>query len=250
MRIVRKSKLLALALTVGMASAPLRVAAEDIDIFTGASGGTAANPNVLIMLDNRSDWDANNQHFPGMAAGEAELQAIMSVVGSLDASVNVGLMTFNRGDAGGYVNAAIKPMDATNKPVFLANVQYIYNNFRSPTFKVPSSYAWDDMFMDAYKYFGGYTSPAHATDDVAGTPTDRTHYATAVYAQGIDSTVADTRAYTNASFTTYNSVSSATNSCDKNYIIWISNPANNLPAGTCSSCRYTSPLARTDTVNG
>src|SRR5439155_13706611 len=28
----------------------------------------------------------------------------------------------------------------------------------------------------AFKYFGGYTSPAHCCDDVAGGPTDRLHF--------------------------------------------------------------------------
>ena len=202
MKIMPMSKMLALGLSLAMVVVPVRVAAEDIDIFSGASGGTAANANVLIVLDNRAVWDDNSQHFPGMASGQAELQAIMTVVGGLGAGVNVGLMTFNRNEGGGYINAAIRPMDSTNKPVFLANVQNIYDNFRAPSFKVPSTFAWDDMLFDAYKYFGGYTSPAHATDDVAGTPADRLHFATAVYAQNVDANVADARGYANSTFAT------------------------------------------------
>lgn len=228
------SQLLTLSLALGAAVAPLHATGEDIDIFTGASGGSAANANVLIVLDNRAAWDDNAQHFPGMASGQAELQAIMSVVGGLDGSVNVGLMTYNRGDGGGYVNAAIMPMDATNKPQFLANVQYIYDNFRAPQFKVPASYAWDDMLFDAYKYFGGYTSPAHANDNVAGAPTDRLHFGTAVYAQGVDAGVADARAYTSGTLATYRTPSSAFNVCAKNYVIFISNPSVTLSRGTAS----------------
>ena len=229
-----KWRALAPALTLGLAMASLPVAAEDIDIFTGAGGGTAANANVLIIVDNRASWDDNSQHFPGMATGQAELQAIMNVVNGLDGSVNVGLMTYNRGDGGGYINAAIKPMDATNKAKFIASVRYIYDNFRNPTFKVPATFAWDDMLFDAYKYFGGYTSPAHATDNVAGTPTDRLHFGTAVYAQGVDATVADPQGYLGAALATYNTPSTAFNVCAKNYIIFISNPSVTLSQGTPS----------------
>jgi len=234
MNILRGSNLLVLALSIGIAAASSHAVAEDIDIFGTASGGAASNPNVLIVLDNRSVWDDNSQQFPGMAAGQAELQAIMSVVGGLNAGINIGLMTYNRSDGGGYLNAAIEPMDSTNKPIFLANVQYIYNNFRNPVFKVSSTFAWDDMLFDAYKYFGGYTSPAHATDNVAGMPTDRLHFGTAVYAQNVDPTVADARAYTNSTFATYNSPLTALNSCAKNYIIFISNPSVTLSQGTPS----------------
>ena len=235
MNLPRRSNLLALLLSFGVAAASNPAAAEDIDIFSGASGGASANPNVLIVLDNRAAWDDNSQHFPGsMASGQAELQAIMSVVGGLGAGINVGLMTYNRSDGGGYINAAIEPMDTTNKPIFLANVQYIYNNFRNPVFKVSSTFAWDDMLFDAYKYFGGYTSPAHATDNVAGTPTDRLHFGTAVYAQNVDPTVADVRGYTNSTFATYASSSTAFNACAKNYIIFISNPSVTLSQGTAS----------------
>lgn len=232
MRTPLRSQLVTLSVALAIAATPARTAAEDIDIFTGASGGSAANANVLIVLDNRSVWDDNAQHFPAMASGQAELQAIMSVVGALDGTINVGLMTFNRGDGGGYVNAAIRPMDATNKPQFLANVQYIYDNFRTPQFKVPSSYGWDDMLFDAYKYFGGYTSPAHATDNVAGAPTDRLHYGTAAYAQGVDASVADARGYTDATLTRYRTPSSEFNTCAKNYVIFIANPSVTLARGS------------------
>ena len=38
--------------------------AEDIDIFIGESSGGNDNPNVLIVLDNSSNWAAANQGWP------------------------------------------------------------------------------------------------------------------------------------------------------------------------------------------
>ena len=93
MKSFRKSKFLALAMSIAMVLFPIRTIAEDIDIFVGASGGSATNPNVLIILDNTSNWAAAKQHWPGgIYQGQAELQAIKTVVGALDDTINVGLM--------------------------------------------------------------------------------------------------------------------------------------------------------------
>ena len=79
MKTFRKSKFLALLMSLAMVLFPIRVIAEDIDIFVGASGGTATNPNVLIILDNTSNWANSAQHWPGgVYQGQAELQAIKS----------------------------------------------------------------------------------------------------------------------------------------------------------------------------
>lgn len=42
--------------------------AEDIDIFTGASGGAAGAPNVMFLLDDSTDW-SSNQSINTCAAG-------------------------------------------------------------------------------------------------------------------------------------------------------------------------------------
>ena len=56
MNTLYKSKLFAAYLGFWMALTPLQANAEDIDIFTGASAGSAANPNILIVLDNSANW--------------------------------------------------------------------------------------------------------------------------------------------------------------------------------------------------
>ena len=58
------SKILALMLCLGITLTPTTTTAEDIDIFTGASAGTAANPNILFVLDNTSNWARQSQKWP------------------------------------------------------------------------------------------------------------------------------------------------------------------------------------------
>ena len=55
------SKLLAAALCASLGAAPIMAAADDIDIFTGASAGNAIKPRILIVLDNTSNWSRQSQ---------------------------------------------------------------------------------------------------------------------------------------------------------------------------------------------
>ena len=58
---------------------PLSTAAEDIDIFVGGAGGGSA-ANVLVIIDNTSNWADNAQHWPGgEVQGQAELEALIAV---------------------------------------------------------------------------------------------------------------------------------------------------------------------------
>src|SRR5215467_2202727 len=90
---------LAAVLSLALALTPLRATADDTDIFAGSSSGVAGNPNVLIILDNTSNWSTASQHWPdGNKQGQAELLAMRTVIGNLggspsvDAPINVGLM--------------------------------------------------------------------------------------------------------------------------------------------------------------
>jgi type IV pilus assembly protein PilY1 len=226
---------LALALCLCTALLPLRLGAEDIDIFVGSSGGTSGNPNVLIVLDNTSNWDRSSQHWPDNAGkqGQAELLAIKTVIGNLggstsvDAQVNVGLMMFTdngNGRKGGYVRYAMRQMTVANKATFMNLLQTIYNNFGTPSEKVASSAAYGDVLFDAFKYFGGYTSPTHATDGTAGTPADATHFGPIVYdQQQLYNGNADAAGYTTAALTTFSPPITSADSCARNFIIFIGN---------------------------
>ncbi len=168
--------------------------AEDIDIFVGGSGGEG-DPNVLIILDNSSNWSAANQAWPTDTAppvpcgndcnkqGYYELKAIRSVIQALsdgqgsDATVdsdskvvpiNLGLMLFNNSSAvrdGGYVRYHVRSMTEDNLEDFLETIDTIISQFNTET--AASSVQYGAVLFDAFKYFGGYTNPANATVDKA-----------------------------------------------------------------------------------
>ena len=92
---------------------PLSTTAEDIDIFSGSSGGSGAN--VLVIVDNTTNWSDKKQKWPGNEVqGQAELEALIAVVPTLNDNVNVGLMLFNENGltnccSGGYIRHAYLP---------------------------------------------------------------------------------------------------------------------------------------------
>ncbi|HVJ25152.1 MAG TPA: hypothetical protein VM756_14600, partial [Burkholderiales bacterium] len=98
--------------------------AEDIDLFvSAATSSTLNNPNVLILLDNSSNWSSANQHWVGAGGespfkqGQSELRAIRTVVQEATDKVNIGLMMFRSGSLpdGSYVRYAMRTMDTTNR---------------------------------------------------------------------------------------------------------------------------------------
>jgi type IV pilus assembly protein PilY1 len=200
----------------------LPTAAEDIDIFTTPASGSGAVANVLIVLDNTSNWSANNQAWPGnITQGQAEVDALSKVISKLNTSVNVGLMVLTTvsGNPGGMVVFGVNPMTQTNINNWTTWLNARYANITDPTWKASSNANYGATMFDAFKYFGGYTSPAHANDDVAGTPTDQTHFGQARYAS-IPTALVDPTAYS-ANFSNY--VSPITNPCAKNYVVVIGN---------------------------
>ena len=99
------------ALLAGVGGA---VKAEDIDLFINPNSSvTSSAPNVLFVIDNTANWSG---------AFTNEMAAIASVFNNLPASkFRVGIMfstetgSGNSGNAGGYVRAAIRLMNSTNK---------------------------------------------------------------------------------------------------------------------------------------
>ncbi len=131
----RKSFLILIWLTTAFTS----VKAEDIDLFKGGGAQDPSPPNVLIYLDNTSNWSANNQSWKktnvtakcagdgtclnyvsqifgnnaSLVQGEVELAAIKLVINELVCNVtagspmkvNVGLMML-KPDKGTYADNA------------------------------------------------------------------------------------------------------------------------------------------------
>jgi len=250
------SKTLLVIFLLGMVAPVTLSLAEDTDIYA-TDNGAANNPNVLVVIDNSANWAAASQHWPGgIKQGQAELNALRNVITDLDDHVNLGMMMFTEGQTannpdgpGGNVRFHIRQMNATNKAAFQtllgnpagctdgANTlngtpNCIYQNFSGGALNESVGTAKTDYsatMFEAFKYFGGYTCPAHATDDVAACSTgvvDPSHFGALRYAgDPSESTVRrDAAAYSGgATQPDYVPPVSSANSCAKNYVIFIGN---------------------------
>lgn len=247
MRILKNISPVLLCLAVAWPVQPGQ--AQDIDIYARPPTTTtdpSLNPNVLIVIDNSANWASASQHWPGgIKQGQAELDAVRTVIGELSDNTNVGLMLFTAGTGsnknGGYVRFAIRQMTATNKSALSELIGYptgctngpnslngtpdcIYQNFNTSTEKVATSQTdYSALMLEVFKYFGGYTWPAHAQDGVAGANVDSAQFGASRYAGNPDPN-SDPAAYsTDANKTYYNSPLSSLNNCAKNYVIFIGN---------------------------
>lgn len=205
-----KCGLPALLLCAAAAFFPTQSAAEDIDIFTGASGGAGADPKILIILDNTSNWGRQSQQWPGgLQQGQAEARAINTILGTIGSDVNLGLMEFVTGgnENGGFIRQAVVPMTDANKTTFSTQLTTIYNNINAPDEKHNSGTPYGDLMRDGYNYFTGGNSFSP----------------TAVVASK-----ADSNGYT-TNYTRFKSPLSDANACGRNFIIFIGNPASSGP---------------------
>lgn len=231
MKVMARKSLLALALL----GASLGAGAEDIDLFVGVEPEQSTDyPNVLILIDNSANWAAQNQHWPGgIQQGQAELTAIKTVINALapegeDAKVNVGLMMLNDATGqtpdGGYVRSAMKQMTVANRQAFSTLVDGIYPNVNDSSEKVAASVGYDRALFEAFKYFGGYTSPANAYSDTAGAPVDASHFGARRYSGNATYSKRDPLAFADSAQTIYNAAAPTTATCkSKNYVILIGN---------------------------
>jgi type IV pilus assembly protein PilY1 len=196
---------LSLAVAVALSAVPPSfVGAEDIDLFVG-NGPVVQPPNVLIILDNTSNWSAANQNWPGgVKQGQSELRTLKKVIGALKDNINVGLMLYTEGTAadknnGAYIRFAIRPMTdgtktdpvtgqaqpnnkgalqdllgdencaynpVTNTNSVTGGPNCIYGNFDKTEDQIPASNGnYSAAMFEAFKYFGGWTFPADAKAD-------------------------------------------------------------------------------------
>src|SRR5437016_12240603 len=112
------SRLLPLTMMLCIAGLPLRAGADDIDIFVSNVNNVGAQgvPNVLIILDNTSNWSRDEGFSPVKEQGKIEVAAIKSVLAGLS-NVNVGIMLANdingNEDPGAWVHYGLKCMETT-----------------------------------------------------------------------------------------------------------------------------------------
>lgn len=211
--------------SVGMAAVfllflPLLTYAEDIDVFVGGTGGSGGKPNILIVLDNTSNWARQSQKWPGgITQGQSEVRAVKAAMAGLEDKVNVGLMEFTTGgDAnqdGGFVRFDLQALTATSRSAFNTELDEIFNNVNSPAEKRNSGTPWGNLMYDVYNYLvGGNQSFAGA-----GTP--------ASLADGAN-------AYT-TQYSQFASPLDAEDSCVKTYVIFIGNPSQSGPSTDSSA---------------
>ena len=250
----------AIAAALGLAAAQ-RAAAEDVDLFVGAAA-TVTNPNVLIIIDNSANWNSASQHWVGAGGespfkqGQSELRALRTVAGELNDKINLGLLLFTAGQGnnadGGYVRFHMRQMTSANKAGLQELIgtatctdgpnsingtpNCMFKNFSGFEQTATADTDYSASLFEAFKYFGGFTSPANAHNDIGGTPVDTvagssaTHFGPVRYAGNPDAKT-DSGAFS-APFTTYAPPTLANASCSKNYIIFIGNgfPNQDLPA--------------------
>lgn len=211
----RSIKWAAVVLAVAaVTAATLRVAIpEDIDLFSVDEGNQVDAPNVLIVLDNSANWSRQSQQWPGgLTQGQSEVRAIKTVINGLDSNINVGLLEYSTGGSssdsdGGYVRYNIRPLTTSNKSVFSAKLDTIFNNINDPTEKRSSGNPFGTLFWDVYNYLSSGLQSKNGT----GTP----------------SGLADADAY-QVNYSRFRSPLTSSDSCRRTIVIFI---ANNVQAG-------------------
>ena len=213
------------------------VHADDIDLYVGGEQSTGAAANVLIVLDNSTNWAAMSQHWTdGSTQGESELQTLSEIANTLTDNVNVGLMIFGRDD-GGLVRSSIREMNATNRPVFKQILDYMATHaaVSSDADEVPSNTNYDDLMNSAFRYFAGKDK----WKDGNGSSQDRRDYngnLNNTAAQPSTSAGLSGFSLSSATATTYNPPVSVSEGCAKNYIIFI---GNGFPSNVGSAAELT-----------
>lgn len=202
-------------LCVQLAGTPVIAAADDIDIFTGASAGAAVNPRILIVLDNTSNWARQSQQWAeGVQQGQSEVRAISRLLlePNINSGVSLGLMEYvtagTANDNGGFIRSAIRPLDDTAKGSLTGKLGTIFNAINSPDEKRNSNTPYGNLMYDVYNYFAGGNSYSPG---------------------GVLASIADSAGYT-SQYATFRSPLTADNTCGKSFVIFIGNPNASGPA--------------------
>ena len=181
---------------------------QDIDLFLVNPAVAADRPNVLIIWDNSANW---GQQVSGNTAYSIEKQALSEVVAALNDDFNVGLMLFsesgNGTGKGGYPRFGVRQSTSANK----AALTSLINGLSIGADKGAGAYYATSLY-EAYLYFGGkaaYVGAQQPKRDYAGNASN----SAAAPLPG--------NALANATASVYNAP--LTSSCQRNFIIFISN---------------------------
>ena len=211
-------KLVLLSVCGGLLLGPLSASGEDIDIFTGASGGAATAPKVMILMDNATNWVQDQPN------GKSKFMALSAVLDSITTPMNVGLAMFSKGGptSGGYVRFAPRDMSIPANRTAFKNLLAAISADANVSTETGALKDESAALYEIYKYFGGLTprSGALAQNPNADANGNLGTYSGATaFGQGLTSGFA---------FNAAGAYDSISNACSKNYIIYIvSNQANN-----------------------
>lgn len=217
-------KIVSAWMAVCLAIQPVALRAEDIDIFVGSSGSTD-RPNVLIVLDNTSNWARQSQQWPnGLQQGQSEVRAIKTVLSSIGEDINVGILEFvtngTANDTGGFVRFPIWQMTPANKVLLGTQMDTIFGDITGVNEKRNANTHYGNLFYDVYNYFAG--------DDASNNTPNGTRTLTPPSARvndgGYDST-----------WSNFKTPLASANGCAKNFVILISNPNASGPDSDTSS---------------
>lgn len=190
--------------------------AEDTDLFVGADPATTDVPNVLIVVDNTANW---NDAFPN------EKAALVSVFDSLpENKFRIGLMLYsesgggNGNPGGAYVRAALRLMNATNRPLYSDMVGGLSN--ANPDSDKGSGRSLGLAMAESYRYYSagaayaGHNKVKRDYPNNTISPDSAYSASNAVYALSGN-------AFASSASSTY--VNPVTSGCQKNFIIYIGN---------------------------
>jgi type IV pilus assembly protein PilY1 len=165
MKNTKNHKIASLLIGATLALASARAPAEDIDIFVGSSGGSAAAPNVMILIDNSPNWSRASQQWPDEPTqGQAELLALSSVLNSFTNPINVGLAMLTQSTPnGGYIRFGARDMTVAANKTALQNI-LAGINVNSSSEKLLGMANKDESagLYELYKYFSGLAPYAGA----------------------------------------------------------------------------------------
>lgn len=223
------------------ALAHLWAPAADIDVFVnGVPASTPDLPNVLFVLDNTANW-SRSAVGQGQQPSKFEIERPvlrntfqnLPVTASGAARFRVGLLlgtesgTGNSNTQGGYVRAATRAMDSATKAKYAAMIDTLDVNADQGSGGVGAM-----QMVEAYRYYSGgapYAGNGKVKTDYTGNPTSNWNTSAASREAGAAIVALSRNALSGKDGASYDSPVS-TGSCSKNYVIYISNGANQLPS--------------------
>jgi Tfp pilus tip-associated adhesin PilY1 len=227
----RLAKLLLVVLSCTLSFSTFQAVSEDIDIFSVDVDETVNKPNVLIVLDNSSNWARQSQQWPGgLQQGQSEVRAIRDVIlgtpslspgdpgylpGLPDNSINVGILEYITGGSSGNTDSGmvrmhIQPMNASGKLTLKNHMDTIFANINDPDEKRSQGNPFGNLMWDVYNYMAGVA----ASQGGAGT----------VDAKSDDDGYATKHSLFRSPLTT-------ADSCTRTVVIFIGNNVSNGPTG-------------------